>query len=248
MKGDYPRAVEVLEPLAAGEKDNVDFLFVQGISFGKMKREEQSRKAFDQMLRVGGDTAHLHFLLGTAYLDLHENQYAITELGRTVSLDPKLGFAHLNLGVAYQRTGMLKEAAKEFDTEMTITPQEPWSYENRGEVCLDLGQPDEAIKFYREALARNAHLPKSLAGLGKAYIRKGETALGIRYLKGAIAIEPGSANFHYQLGQAYLKVGRRSEAEKELAATERLQATAREKQATQLSGKIPSPPAPVPRP
>jgi tetratricopeptide (TPR) repeat protein len=131
---------------------------------------------------------------------------------------------------------------------MTITPQEPWSYENRGEVCLDLGQTDMAIKFYREALARRAQLPKSLAGLGKAYLRKGESAPSIRYLKEAIAIEPGIGNYHYQLGQAYLKAGRRAEAKEEMAMAEKLQAEAREKQALQLSGKMPSPEVPESKP
>ena len=132
------------------------------------------------MLGIGGDTAHLHFLLGNAYLDLYQNEQARAELEKAISLDPKLDFVHYNLGVVYQHMGMLQEVAKEFDTEMTITPHEPWSYENRGEVCLAQGQPDQAIKFYRQALARQPKLPKSQAGLGKAYVQKGETAQGIR--------------------------------------------------------------------
>ena len=109
--------------------------------------------AFDQLVRAGGDTAHLHFLLGKAYLNLFINQHAVTELQKSIAFAPKLSFAHYNLGVACQRLGMLEKAGKEFDLEMTITPREPWSYENRGEVCLDLGQTDMAIKFYHEALA-----------------------------------------------------------------------------------------------
>jgi len=105
-----------------------------------------------------------------------------------------------------------------------------------------------AIKFYREALARRAQLPKSLAGLGKAYLRKGETAPSIRYLKEAIAIEPGIGSYHYQLGQAYLKAGRRAEAKEEMAMAEKLQTEAREKQALQLSGKMPSPEVPGSKP
>jgi tetratricopeptide (TPR) repeat protein len=248
MEDDCQHATDALEPLAGGEKKNLDFLFVQGICYGKLKREKESEEVFGQLVRVGGDTAYLHLLLGKAYLDLYENQHAITELRRCISLGPKLGFAHFNLGVAYQRIGMLQEARKEFDTEMTITPQEPWSYENRGEVCLDLGQTDAAVRFFRLALARRPRLPKSLAGLGKAYIRKGQTAQGIRYLKDAIAIEPGTATFHYQLGQAYLKAGEREEAKQEMATAENLQAAAREKQAEQLSGRLPSPPLPAQEP
>jgi len=48
----------------------VKTLFVRGICYGKLKREKESEKAFDQLVRAGGDIAHLHFLLGKAYLDL----------------------------------------------------------------------------------------------------------------------------------------------------------------------------------
>jgi len=135
MEDEYQHALVTLEPLASGEQDNLDFLFVEGICYGKLKREKESEKAFDQLVRVGGDTAHLHFLLGKAYLDLYINQHAITELQKSITFDPELSFAHYNLGVAYQRLGMLEKAGKEFDQEMTITPEEPWSYENRGEVA-----------------------------------------------------------------------------------------------------------------
>ena len=153
MEDEYQHALATLGPLASAEQDNLDFLFVQSICYGRLKREKESEKAFDRLVRAGGDTAHLHFLLGKAYLDLYINQHAVTELQESIALTPKLSFAHYNLGVAYQRLGILEKAGKEFDLEMTITPQEPWSYENRDEVCLDLGQTDMAIKLYREALA-----------------------------------------------------------------------------------------------
>jgi len=76
----YQRAVQVLEPLASGEQDNLKFLFALGICYGKLKRGEESQKAFDQ--RVGGDSAHLHFLLGKAYLDLHQNQQVVKLPGK----------------------------------------------------------------------------------------------------------------------------------------------------------------------
>ena len=75
----------------SGEQDNLDFLFVLGICYGKLNRQEESKKTFDQMLRVGGDSAHMHFLLGKAYLDLYVNEHARTELERAVPSIPTWG-------------------------------------------------------------------------------------------------------------------------------------------------------------
>ncbi len=67
-------------------------------------------------------------------------------------------------------------------------------------------------------------------------------------MKEAIAIEPEVGSYRYQLGQAYLKAGRQAEAKEEMSMAEKLQAEAREKQALQLSGKMPSPEVPESKP
>jgi tetratricopeptide (TPR) repeat protein len=245
---DYEPTVRTLEPLYAQEKNNLDFLFVMGICYGKLKRDTDSEKAFAQLVRVGGDTPHMHLLLGKAYLDLYVNQKARDELDKAVADDPKLPYGHFNLGVVYQRLGMLEEAGREFDAEISITPSEPWTYENRGTVYLAQDNPDPAIEMFLKALALNPKMPLSLAGLGKAYVRKGQVKDAIPYLEKAVALQSDSANMHYQLGQAYLKTGRRAEAKKEMDEAGRLQAEAREKQEEKISGKLPAPEAPGQQP
>jgi tetratricopeptide (TPR) repeat protein len=109
MEDDYPHAIEALEPPAGGEQNNLEFLFLRGISHGKMKREQDSEKAFNQSVRVGGDTAHLHFLLGKAYRDLYYLKDAI-------AIEPGLASFHYQLGQAYLKAGRRAEAEKEMAT------------------------------------------------------------------------------------------------------------------------------------
>jgi Flp pilus assembly protein TadD len=66
----YQPAVDTLEPLAAGQPDDIDLLFVLGICYGKLKRTGDSEKRFAQLVGAGGDSPHTHLLLGKAYLDL----------------------------------------------------------------------------------------------------------------------------------------------------------------------------------
>jgi len=98
MNDDYEHAVQTLQPLQDLEKADLDFLFVMGICYGKLKREADSARAFEQLLSAGGETAHMHLLLGKAYLDLYQDQAAQKELeeaealaGRRLQLPARFG-------------------------------------------------------------------------------------------------------------------------------------------------------------
>jgi len=49
---DYESTVRTLEPLWTREQNNLDFLFVLGIAYGKLKRTQDSEKTFE---RVSGE-------------------------------------------------------------------------------------------------------------------------------------------------------------------------------------------------
>src|SRR5215472_6559563 len=60
MLRDYSAAVGALEPLYDQEQDDLDYLYVMGIAYGQLKRNDESRKAFGQLVKAGGETPHLH--------------------------------------------------------------------------------------------------------------------------------------------------------------------------------------------
>jgi Flp pilus assembly protein TadD len=246
MLKQYGPEVTALEPIRDQEQDDLDFLYMLAIAYGQLKRSSDSARICEQLVRVGGDTPHMHLLMGKVYLDTYQNAKAEDELVSAVAGDPTMPFAHYDLGVLYQRLGQFHKAAAEFEKEMQISPDEPWSYESRGNLWIDAGNADRAIPLFQKALKLNAQMPDSLAGLAKAYFRLGHTGEATTYLKRAIELEPDNAKFHYQLGRAFLKGGQRAEAQKEFALQQKYQSQAREKQAEQLSGKLPPPVGPAP--
>jgi tetratricopeptide (TPR) repeat protein len=236
---DYKHTVETLAPLSDKEKHNIDFLFMQGISSGKLDQKAESQRAFDEMVRVGGQSPQFHLLLSKLYIDFFYNQQADLELNKAIAQNPNLPFAHYNLGVVYQRLGRLDKAVEEYKKEITISPREPWSYENLAKITLDRGSPDEAIPLFRHALSLYSKLSASWAGLGRAYSQKRQFDQAITCYHRALALDPDNAKFHYQLGQAYLKSGEKTAAQKEFAETRRLQMSSVERQAERLSGRLP---------
>jgi len=244
MTDDYAHTVQTLEPLSSQEKTDLDYLYVMGICCGKLKRQTDSDKTFEQLVLAGGETGHMQLLPGKAYLDLFEIPSAQKELEKAVALAPALPFAHLNLGVAYQRQGMLEQAGEEFKKEMTVTPREPWSYDNLGTVYADRGDTGHAAEMFRKALALDGRMPPSLAGLGKTLLREGKAAEALPSLKRAVEGEPGSTSYHYLLGQAYLKLAEQTDADKQFAAARRIQIESVESQTPKMPDTNVPPEAP----
>lgn len=237
MNDDYLETVQALEPIFKDEQDDIDYLFVLGICYGKLKRTSDSQRTFARLVETGGDTPHLHLLLGKAYLDLYDDHKAQAELEKAVAADPKLPFGHYNLGVDYQRLGILDKAGEQFDQEVAVSPDLPWAYESRGTIYLDQGEIEQAGRMFSKALAINPKLPTSLGGMGKVYMRQGKPQEAALYIQRALALQPDSANLHYQLGQAYLRSGKREDAQKEMAEAGRLQAEERAKQGARMGVK-----------
>lgn len=73
---------------------------------------EEARTALGRALVAMPDFIQARFLEAKIYLKLHRDADAITDLERTVDLDPTFGSAIYQLSRAYARTGKKKEAAK----------------------------------------------------------------------------------------------------------------------------------------
>jgi tetratricopeptide (TPR) repeat protein len=213
---DFPAAIAAFEPLQVSEQDDVEYLFMLGTSYGMAKRTDDALRVFQRMLEAGGDTPHLHLLLGKAYLALGQLDSAAVELKRAAGKED-FPFAHYYLGVLNQQQGKLDLAAAEFEKEIEIAPDDTSAYKDLAEIRLEQPDVPSAVTLLEKGVARNPDSPELLATLGRAYLRVPAESRAITVLKRAIALDPDSGSYHYQLGRAYLKAGRRSEASAEMA-------------------------------
>ena len=89
MLKQYGPEVTALEPIRDQEQDDLDFLYMLAIAYGQLKRSNDSARTCEQLVRVGGDTPHLHLLMGKVYLDTYQNSKAEDELASAVAGDPR---------------------------------------------------------------------------------------------------------------------------------------------------------------
>jgi len=216
MLDDFADAVAAFEPLESQEQGDLEYLFMLGTSYGMLQRSENSLRVFERMIQVGGDTPHLHLLLGKAYLALGQNDKAAVELQRAAE-NGTLPFAHYYLGALYRQQGETELAAGEFEQEIESNPTNRSAYKELGEIRLEeKDDPQAAIAVLRKGVANSPDAPELFAVLGRAYLKVPDAEHAIAVLRKAVALSPQSSTYHYQLARAYLQAGRGEEANAEM--------------------------------
>src|SRR5271169_6618446 len=215
MTDDFESAVDSLQPIMDQEQSDLEYLFMLGISYGMLKRDEDSERTFARLIEVGGDTPHLHLLLGKAYLALGQLAEADKELQQATKGEP-LPYAHYYRGILAQKQGKTDEAAEQFSQEVALVPNNPWAYQELATIKMDRDDHAGAIQLLLRGVRNNPESADLCATLGRAYLRSPDTKRAITMLKKAIAMDPKSGMYRYQLARAYLAEGRRQEAEVEM--------------------------------
>jgi tetratricopeptide (TPR) repeat protein len=216
MMDDLPAAIASFEPIQDREQDDLEFLFMLGTSYGMVKRTDDSRRIFERLVAAGGDTPHLHLLLGKAYLALNQLEPAETELRRAAEAN-SLPYAHYYLARLYEQKGDLDRAISEWEKEIAVFPENIWAYKELAETRQDRGETPAAIALLEKGTARNPDSPDLLTFLARAYLQSSDAACAIPLLKRALALDPGNGSTHFQLGRAYQASGHPQEAQSEMA-------------------------------
>ena len=167
-------------------------------------------------MKAGGDTPHLHLLLGKAYLALGQNNQAEVELQQAASGNA-VPFAHYYMGILYQKSGQIDQAATQFEKEIEVDPSNSWAYKDLADIKLDRGAAADAIPLLEKAAARNPDAPELFATLGRAYLQASHPERSISAFRRAVVLDDKNGSYHLQLGRALLRAGHRVEASAEVA-------------------------------
>ena len=170
MMDEFSDAIAAFEPIQISEQDDLEYLFMLGTSYGMVKRTDDSLRIFQRMVSAGGDTPHLHLLLGKSYLALSQLDNAAVELKRATE-NASLSFAHYYLGVLHRQQGRLDLAATEFEKEIEIAPGNASAYKDLAEIRLDQSDVQGAVTVLEKGVERNPDAPELLATLGRAYVQ-----------------------------------------------------------------------------
>ena len=239
----YADAVSTLEPLWPAYQNDLSYLYVLSVAAGNAGRHDLEAQALKQLLEVGRDTPALHLLLGKGYLSRSQEDQAIAEMQLAAQADDKLPYVHYYLGLAYRQKRNLDKAKEEFSRDMALRTRAPvsdnavaYDYDQLGIVAYLQQQNQEAQRDFEEAVKREPSIGTSWYGLAKIYREQGRANEALKAIDHAMAIDPNSASVHYLRSQILTQLGRKSEAQTDLAAVRRLQHESLDQLEKQMDG------------
>jgi cytochrome c-type biogenesis protein CcmH/NrfG len=89
-------------------------------------------------------------------------------------------------------------------------------------MYLHTEKVEECAEYFREALRRDPRRPASQFGLARIYLRQEKYEQALVAADAADRLAPGSQNVHFVRGQILTRLGRKEEAQKEMAMAKHL--------------------------
>jgi len=115
-------------------------------------------------------------------------------------------------------------ALDEFRRSIALKPAQTESYYEIGEIALRANDVDRAEKNYQICLQRDPQHGGALTGMGIVKYRAKQYQLAADYLERAVSFAPDFQTAHYYDGLALSKLGRKEEAEAQLATASKMAA------------------------
>ncbi len=211
--GRYADSAHTLEFLWPEQSSNLAYLYVLGVAAQHAKFLDLEKRALNQLIAIGKDSAQFHLFLGKAHLNRDENMEAVRELSHAAEIDPKLAFVHFNLGVAYLKQQDYERAKAEFLQDIALEPDLSYSYEQLGQLFFQAGSDGDSERYYQEALRRDPNFLSALTGLARVQQRQGKYADALVAIETAEKLAPENSQTQSLKGQILAKLGRRTASE-----------------------------------
>jgi tetratricopeptide (TPR) repeat protein len=131
---------------------------------------------------------------------------------------------HYYVGTLRGFEGKKEDAEKEFRRELEISPQNVAAMLELARIDLEADHLPEAEEFAKRSVDLEPRNPETHHVLGRVLLASNQTENSVRELEAAKRLAPDGATIRGHLAMAYFRVGRKAEAQAEMAAFSELKA------------------------
>ena len=216
-KGEMDEALSHLLRAAKIVPDDATLLFDLGVLENQMQLNNDADEALHESILLRPDDPMTMYAVARVKMDLQRLPEAEAAMRAYLRLRPNDPGAHYGLGRILQIGLRNNEAFDEFNKSIALKPEQTESYFELGEIALQNDTPDTAEHYYLKCLARDPNHGGALTGMGILEFRKKQYGAAADYLKQAVRVTPQFQTAHYYYGLTLSKLGRKEEAESELA-------------------------------
>jgi tetratricopeptide (TPR) repeat protein len=180
---------------------------------------ELAMKASHELAASAPSSPQAQQLEAEAFESQGEWDKAITQYRTILEQNPQRHGIHYRLGRLYlSKTPPDTESArKEFEEELKIDPNSAASEFLLGEIARQAGQWDNAIARFQTAAKLDEGFVEAYLAMGISMNSAGKYADAVAPLENYVKMQPDDPAGHYQLATAYARIGRKQEAQKQMA-------------------------------
>jgi tetratricopeptide (TPR) repeat protein len=149
-----------------------------------------------------------HLALAEVFQQTGNNQGALNEIDRALSLDPSNRFALVWQAQIYTRLNRWEDAEKTFHRALKEHPNYWLAYNELGFGLHGQARYREAVQAFRAASLAAPKNALTLANLGAEYLQVGESAEALRSSQQSLALEPDSDLAAANISLAYRYQGK----------------------------------------
>ena len=168
------------------------------------------------------------FLLKLGESQIEAKQWDEAEKSLLLALQkkPKLDTARFNLGLVYEEKGRFDQAIASYRAEIESNPKAYRAAFNLAKLLQKGGHREEAVGYFKKAVELQPEFGTGQLYLAKALLDAGDLKGAEQWAREGLTHKP-EQNIaplgHYVLADIYNRQGREAEAQREVAAAERLQ-------------------------
>ena len=167
--------------------------------------------------------------IGDLYSVLEDYEHAVSAYKKAIELDPVFPRARYKMGAALLRLDRPDAAITPLREEIKITPNDPDVQYNLAYALLQTSQKPEALAMLQSVIEAHPEHAQAQYQMGKVLLDQGQMEEAVKHLETAARLDPGKDYIHYQLQTAYRKIGRKDDADRELALYRDIKEKKREK-------------------
>ena len=204
--------------------------FLRGRAYQALATKEttaQARQMFERAIELDPSFAGAYAILSHTHWRDWRNQWsedsqalerAFEAAKKAVALDDSLPLAHTHLAWVYVFRKQHEEAIAEGQRAIALDPNFAEGYARLGNILTFACRPEEAVDLVKKAIRLNPHYPPNyLISLGHVYEMMGKHEEAIAALKKSLTRNPDLMFSHLFLAVVYSELGRKEEAQAEVA-------------------------------
>jgi tetratricopeptide (TPR) repeat protein/predicted Ser/Thr protein kinase len=165
----------------SGKVSKKEKLLIQGYHLMFKGKLQESKRIFEEMVRLYPDEKIAHESLAMANNQMKNYGEAIAEYNKVIELDPLDKSTYNLLAYNYDEIGRYDEAIRSINKYIELAPGEANPYDSRADIYAHHAEADKAVESYEKALQIKPDFEASIEKLGFMYLYKGEYDKAERY-------------------------------------------------------------------